>query len=93
MPHWLPSRPQAITLAFVGSRSWWWTLVRPRLSRSFPTVRSDWFAGGHMPGGLAGMAHDYALMQELTERALHGERWDSQAIDLIAHDPISDKSA
>jgi len=46
-----------------------------------------------MPGGLAGMAHDYARMQELTERALHGERWDSQAIDLIAHDPMSDKSA
>jgi len=53
----------------------------------------DWFAGGHMPGGLAGMAHDYARMKELTERALHGERWDSQAIDPMMHDPMPDDSA
>lgn len=37
----------------------------------------DWFPGGHMPGGLAGMAHDYARMQQLTARALEGRRWDA----------------
>jgi acetyl esterase/lipase len=36
----------------------------------------DWFQGGHMPGGLAGLAHDYRRMKELTDKALRGERWD-----------------
>jgi acetyl esterase/lipase len=36
----------------------------------------DWFQGGHMPGGLAGLAHDYRRMKELAERALRGQRWD-----------------
>jgi acetyl esterase/lipase len=37
----------------------------------------DWFQGGHMPGGLAGLAHDYQRMKELTEKALLGQRWDT----------------
>ncbi|MEY4898634.1 MAG: hypothetical protein RL294_445 [Actinomycetota bacterium] len=36
----------------------------------------DWFQGGHMPGGLAGLAHDYRRMKELTDKALRGQRWD-----------------
>jgi len=36
----------------------------------------DWFQGGHMPGGLAGLAHDYRRMKELTDKALLGQRWD-----------------
>ena len=40
-------------------------------------VLLDWFAGGHMPGGLAGMAHDFERMTELTSRALRGDRWDT----------------
>jgi prolyl oligopeptidase PreP (S9A serine peptidase family) len=40
-------------------------------------VLLDWFAGGHMPGGLTGMAHDYRRMTQLTSRALLGERWDA----------------
>ena len=29
-----------------------------------------------MPGGLAGLAHDYRRMKELTDKALLGQRWD-----------------
>lgn len=36
----------------------------------------DWFQGGHMPGGLAGLAQDYRRMKELTDKALLGQRWD-----------------
>ena len=39
-------------------------------------VRLDWFAGGHMPGGLAGMHNDFQKMHTLANRALHGQRWD-----------------
>ena len=39
-------------------------------------VRLDWFAGGHMPGGLAGMHNDFQKMHMLASRALQGQRWD-----------------
>ena len=35
----------------------------------------DWFQGGHMPGGLAGMSRDYLRMRQLVERTLRGHRW------------------
>lgn len=38
-------------------------------------VRLDFFPGGHMPGGLAALAHDYAVMADLAERALDGRPW------------------
>lgn len=47
------------------------------LSRQGGDVLLDWFSGGHMPGGLAAMAHDYQWMMELTSRALRGDRWDA----------------
>ncbi|MEI6372345.1 MAG: prolyl oligopeptidase family serine peptidase [Actinomycetes bacterium] len=49
----------------------------------------DWFPGGHLPGGLAGMANDYARMQQLTARALQGQRWDSLTIDPTVDPPPS----
>ena len=36
----------------------------------------EWFQGGHMPGGLVGMEHDYLRMRELAERTFDGRRWD-----------------
>jgi hypothetical protein len=38
-------------------------------------VRLDFFPGGHMPGGLTALAHDYAVMVDLAERALDGRPW------------------
>jgi len=40
-------------------------------------VLLEWFSGGHMPGGLAGMSHDFHRMIQLLDRRLRSERWDT----------------
>ena len=45
------------------------------LSKRGGDVLLDWFQGGHMPGGLSGLEHDYRRMYELTGRALSGKKW------------------